>query len=198
MSASLQLQFTQQFPRLLVRDNLTELTREGLIADLTTKGFRIGPTASKKWRLALAKSSGSDTMVVLVRARGIDLLITPMSITEMLNPQQRLSVSMHRPGDRFVEYNYTESKTTIHSNVLAVASLFVAQRPIDDSYFQKVGIGRSEWASKYGTKAVAKEQARDEGSLSQMYRDLSNNDGESVYLSDGVWLGPGGSLRDEG
>jgi len=112
---------------------------------------------------------------------------------EMLNSDRKLSV-VHRADDRFVEYNYTESEVSIHSQALSAVSLFVSNQPIDESYFQKVGIGRSEWASKHGTKAKAREQ----GSMSSLYQDLSHGDGEPVYLSDGVWLGADGSLEDRG
>lgn len=176
------------------------LTRDELIAGLKVLGFRMGGTASMKWRLALAQSNGTHTMVVLVRARGVDLLITPLAVTEMLNSDRKLSISMQRAGDRFVEYNYTESDTSVHQQTLSVASLFVGKQPIDDSYFQKVGIGRGEWASKHGNKAKpkAKVNATGEGDMSDVYEALGNGDGEPVYLSDGVWLGSGGSLEDRG
>ncbi len=170
------------------------LTRDELIEELKAHGFRMGQTASMKWRVALAQSTGHQTMVVLVRARGIDLLITPLAIEQMLNSDGKLSVSMQREGDRFVEYNYTESEAPVHWQTLSVASLFVREQPIDDSFFQKVGIGRSEWASKHGAKA----QAREEGRMSEVYQALSHGDGEPVYLSDGVWLGSDGSLKDGG
>jgi hypothetical protein len=137
-------------------------------------------------------------MVVLIRARGIDLLITPFAVEEMLNSNRKLSISMHRPGDVFVEYHYTGSDAPIHWNALSVALLFVARQPINKAYFQSVGIGRSEWAGRHGDKAKAHERVREEGSLSELYQVLSDSDGESVYLGDGVWLGPGGSLKDEG
>ena len=170
------------------------LTRDELIDELTALGFRMGETASKKWRVALAGSNDSHTMVVLVRARGIDLLITPLAIGDMLTSEGRLSVSSQREGDRYVEYNYTESEAPVHWQTLAVASLFAQKQDIDDSYFLKVGIGRSEWADKYGAKA----RERDEGSMSGLYQALGHGDGEPVYLSDGVWLRSDGSLKDEG
>lgn len=170
------------------------LTRDELMDELAALGFRMGETVSKKWRVALAGSTDSHTMVVLVRARGIDLLITPLAIGDMLDSQGRLSVSSQRQGDRYVEYNYTESEAPVHWQALTVASLFVQQQQIDDSYFRKVGIGRSEWAGKHGAKA----QERDEGSMSELYQALGHGDGEPVYLSDGVWLGADGSLKDEG
>lgn len=147
-----------------------------------------------KWKLALAQSNGTHTMVVLVRARGVDLLITPLAVEEMLNSDRKLSVSMQRTGDRFVEYNYTESEASLHQQTLSAASLFVSKQPIDDSYFQKVGIGRSEWASKHGSKSKTMEK----GAMSELYQALGNGDGEPVYLSDGVWLDSGGSLEDRG
>lgn len=151
-----------------------------------------------KWKLALAQSNGTHTMVVLVRARGVDLLVTPLAVEEMLNSDRKLSVSMQRAGDRFVEYNYTESEASLHQQTLSAASLFVREQPIDDSYFQRVGIGRSEWASKHGNKANAKAKAPEKGGMSDVYEALGNGDGEPVYLSDGVWLDAGGSLEDRG
>lgn len=172
---------------------MTALTRDELIQELKAHGFRPQGTASMKWRMAWVKSNDTQTMFVLIRTRGIDLLITSVSMEEMLNSDRKLSV-VHRADDRFVEYNYTESEVSIHSQALSAVSLFVSNQPIDESYFQKVGIGRSEWASKHGTKAKAREQ----GSMSSLYQDLSHGDGEPVYLSDGVWLGADGSLEDRG
>lgn len=169
------------------------LTREELIDELKAHDFRPRGTASTKWRIAWGKLTGAQTMFVLIRTRGIDLLITPLPVEELLNSNRKLSV-VHRADDRFVEYNYTESEVAIHSQVLSVVSLFVNNQPIDDAYFKKVGIGRSEWASKHGAKAKAREQ----GTTSSLYQDLSHGDGEPVYLSDGVWLGADGSLEDRG
>lgn len=169
------------------------LTRDELIEELKAHGFYPRGTASMKWRVAWVKSNGTQTMFVLIRTRGIDLLITPLPVEEMLNSDRKLSV-VHRVDDRFVEYNYTESEVSIHWQVLSVISLFVNNQQIDDSYFQRVGIGRSEWASKYGAKAKAREQ----GSTASLYQSLSHGDGEPVYLSDGVWLGADGSLEDRG
>lgn len=173
---------------------MTTLTRDELIDELKAHGFRMGATASMKWRVALARANKSHTMVVLIRARGVDLLITPLAVKDMLNSEGKLSVSMQRAGDRFVEYNYTESEAPVHQQVISVASLFVQDQSIDDSYFQKVGIGRGEWANKHGGKA----REQQEGSMSEVYQALGHGDGEPVYLSDGVWLGSDGSLKDEG
>lgn len=166
---------------------MTALTRDELIDELKAHGFRGGETASTKWRIALARSNGSHTLVVLVRARGVDLLLTPLTVDEMLSPAGKLSVSMHGEGDRFVEYNYVEGEAPVHQQALSVASLFANGQPIDDSYFQKVGIGRAE----------AKARSRD-GDMTEVYDALSDGDGEAVYLSDGVWLKPDGSTEDRG
>ncbi len=165
---------------------MSALTRDELIDELLRLRFRMGETASKKWRAALALRNGQYTMVVLVRAMGVDLLITPLDIGEMLNPSGKLSVSAHRDGDRFVECSYLGNEAAVNSRILSAANIFACGEFVDDVYFKKIGIGRKEWFGKYGAEAKATE----------FYRSLDNGDGAPIYLSDGVWLQPDGSLEE--
>lgn len=165
------------------------MTQDELMEDLKAHDFRMGQVASTRWKVALALTNDSQTMVVLPRVRGVDLLITPLVIDQMLNPAGQLSVSMHRAGDRFVEYNYFGSETAIHRQILLATALFAQGQLIPDSYFKKTGIGPSE-------RTRMASHAREEGSMSELYRAISNGDGESMYLEGGVWLHPDGSTRN--
>jgi hypothetical protein len=81
--------------------------------------------------------------------------------------------------------------------VLEVASRFVNNQNIDQTYFRRVGISRSEWWEKYGKK-IERMDDEDGDTLSSLYTALAVEEGEDVYLGDGVWLTSNGSLHDWG
>jgi hypothetical protein len=165
--------------------------RNELVSTLVEMGFELEATASSKWKYALYIRNGAKSLYVLVRARGVDMLETPLDIEDMTHPDGSLSISKHREGDRFAEYFYSESKTPIHDQVLAVASQFKNGIYVDQNQFNKIGIGRSEQIKNY------KKQIGDE-SLRALYVDMMIEEGEDVYLSDGVWLSSDGSMHDRG
>jgi len=176
---------------------MPSITRYDLVAALRKLGFRAHSTASQKWKQAFFYANGQRTLFVLVRSRGIDLLETPLDWREMLNCDGLLKISSCRPGDRFAEYYYTDSNLPVHERVLSIAMDFVGSREIDQSLFQKFGIGRREWGQKYG-QSNRERGASEEGSLRSLYSDLDLGDGEDVYLSDGMWLSADGSVHDRG
>lgn len=169
------------------------MTRVELISKLFEMGFKPQSTASRKWKNAFFFYNGEKTLFILVRTRGIDLLETPLKWEEMTNEDGLLRVSMHREGDRFGEYYYTDSHTLIHERVIEAASFFVKKLDIDASYFQKTGIGRSEWIEKYGETS---KRQNDGGDLTDIYHAVCGEPGEPAYLGDGVWISPDGSLDD--
>lgn len=175
----------------------TGITRDELIAELFNKGFKPQSTASPKWKNAFFYTNGHKTLYVLVRTRGIDLLETRLKREDMINENGLLSVSMHREGDRFVEYGYTDSQLSIHRQVIDVAAMFVQQGEIEAAYFQRVGIGAKEWGEKYGEKSK-RQHGTDAGSLSELYHAVSGEDDEPAYLGDGIWISPLGKPEDRG
>ncbi|WP_159690507.1 hypothetical protein [Cognatazoarcus halotolerans] len=168
-----------------------------MVAMLFDMGFKTQTTASQKWKQALFFINGEKTLFVLVRTRGVDVLETPLKREEMTNPDGLLSVTMRRTGDRFAEFFYTDSHLPVNERVLEIASHFVNNLNIDQSHFQKIGIGRREWGEKYGEKSK-RSNRENSGSLCSLYADLAIEEGEDVYLSDGVWLSSDGSLHDRG
>jgi len=169
------------------------VTRDEMIAQLFEMGFKPQATVSQKWKNAFFFSNGERTLFVLVRARGIDLLETPLKREEMTRDDGLLRVSMHREGDRFGEYYYTDSHIPINETVIEVATRFIQGLDIDSTYFQKVGIGRSEWGAKYGENS---KRLNDGGDHSDVYDAVCAEPGEPAYLGDGVWISPDGSLDD--
>lgn len=139
------------------------LTREEMIEQLLRMGFKRHKTASPRWRLALHFSSGEKSLFVLVRARGVDVLETPLTPDQMSREDGSLSITMNRQGDRMGEFNYTESRQPIHSFVLELASRFVSSEELSPNHFEKIGMGRKEWAEKYG------EKSRSRGSKQESY-----------------------------
>lgn len=177
---------------------MAQMTRDDMITELRRMGFRHLPTASRKWKLALHLFIASQTLIVLIRSRGVDIMLTPAPPQSLLNENGLLSIRTQETGVRYGEYNYTDSDVDIHSSVVSHAQEFVQGQQLDDSYFVRKGIGRSEWGAKYGDRSKStKRVASDEGgSLSELYDAISAGDGEPAYLSDGVWIGPGGHYED--
>jgi hypothetical protein len=163
------------------------MTRDELIADLRSKGFTMQATASQRWMGALWFTNDSHTMFVLVRSRGVDVVVTPLSLRDMLNDAGAASISLRREGDGVAELNYTESGLPLHDLVVHAAHLFVQNQEIDPSFFQKVGIGRKESAERYRADL-------DDGE-SQLFEAVSPGNGEPGYLADGVWLHKDGRLE---
>lgn len=171
------------------------MTADELLDELQSSGFRMGEVASKRWRVGLVRSESGLTLVVLPRKNGVDVLLTPLPVNQLVNSQGRLSISMQREGDRFGEFFYEESETSVHQRVLEVAHSFVIDQKIGDSLFDKVGIGGKELLEKRA--ALARGDSGNGGSLRALYAGITSGDGEPVYLSDGVWLDAAGSLTDE-
>ena len=56
---------------------MAQMTRDDMITELRRMGFRHLPTASRKWKLALHLFIASQTLIVLIRSRGVDIMLTP-------------------------------------------------------------------------------------------------------------------------
>ncbi|WP_332752061.1 hypothetical protein [Hydrogenophaga sp.] len=170
------------------------MTRQEMIGALRRMGFSHLPTASVKWKGSLHLVVASETLVVLIRSRGVDILLTPSPPKSLLDANGRVSVRASEEGVRFGEYNYTDSDIDIHSSVVSHAQEFAQGLKLDESYFVRKGIGRSEWGAKYGERSKLKE--REDGSLRDIYDAVGSGDGEPAYLGDGMWIGAGGRLDD--
>lgn len=171
----------------------TAINRFELIDALQATGFKHHTLASSKWRNGLWYTNEKGTMLALVRARGVDVLISSLKVFEMVNEKGDLKVMTQREGHLFGEYNYTDSGEDIHAKVLTVVDCFVHGKPFEDDFFTKVGIGRREWAQKYGVKTIEQE-ARLE--MQDLYECISIGDGQPAYLADGVWITADGELID--
>jgi len=179
---------------------MTPMTRIAMIEELRRLGFSYLPTVSSKWQGSLHLVVASQTLIVLIRSRGVDIMMTSAAPKSLLNLKGQLSVRTQEAGVRFGEYNYTDSDIEIHSSVVSHAQEFVQGLRMDDSYFVRKGIGRSEWGAKYGSRSGSAQRTASDGGggLSELYAAVSGGDGESAYLGDGVWIGPGGQLDDRG
>ena len=171
----------------------TAITRFQLIDALHAAGFKHHTLASSKWRNGLWYTNKKGSLLVLVRARGVDVLVSPLKVHEMVNEKGDLKVMTQREGHLFGEYNYTDSGEDIHAKVLAVVDCFVHENPFEDDFFTKVGISRREWAKKYGAKTIEQE-ARLE--MQEIYECISIGDGQPAYMGDGVWVTSDGELID--
>lgn len=161
------------------------MTRDEFIEELNAKGFRRIDTVSGKWQAAWFFTRDAKTLVMLVRAGGVDLRLTDLSIEEMANPQGLLSVSMQRLGDLVGEYHFLASGTGVHERACQVAHWFRQGEAIPADAWTKVGISRKAWAS---------EQSRD-ADMKDVFDGIGHGDGEPIYLEGGVMLYPDGTMR---
>jgi hypothetical protein len=168
------------------------MTQTELVDELLAWGYRRVSTASIKWRIALAFRGAEKTLVVLIRRRGVDLLESPLTLTQMTNGDGLLSISMHREGDRFVELAYTEAEASTHDRALYIASCIAQDKPVGDDLFLRLGIGPREWAMKYGELS----KGDGGGTMQDVYNAVSNDDGEDAYLSDGMWIRSDGTTYE--
>lgn len=172
------------------------------VGELLAWGYKRHSTASKRWKIALARRNAERTLVVLIRRHGVDLLESPLTPDEMANEDGLLSISMQREGDRFAELGYTEVGTSIHDRALLIASYIAQDRPVADELFERLEIGPTEWAMKYGE--LAKKQLRpftvdsndSGGSMKDVYYAVSYGDVEDAYLGDGMWINSGGGTYE--
>lgn len=174
------------------------MTRDEMVAALQAMGFKRQSTVSAKWKGALFHSNGGKTMLVLVRTRGVDVLVSTLTRDEMSTADGLLRVSSQRPGDNFGDFCYTDSPVDIHTHVVALAELFLKNEPIPGEYFSKLGIGRSQWARTYGNNSHRSPAAQARSEMQEIYEAACGADGEPAYLGDGVWVTAGGSLEDRG
>jgi len=181
------------------------MTQTELVENLLAWGYRRFSTASKKWKIALALRGAEKTLVVLIRRRGVDLLESPLNLTQMTNGDGLLSISMHREGDRFVELAYTEADRSTHGRALYIASCIAQDKPVDDDLFLRMGIGPREWAMKYGElskgtrpghRSPGMNSSDGGGTMQDVYDAVSNEDGEDAYLSDGMWIRSDGTTYE--
>jgi hypothetical protein len=177
------------------------MTQTEFIGSLLEWGYKRHSTASTRWRIALVFRNTLKTLIVLIRRRGIDVLESPLTPEQLTNEWGLLSISMHRAGDRFVEFGYTDADTSIHGIALYIASLVAQNKPVADELFARRGIGPREWALKYGelskgTRRITSTDIRKTGTMEDVYDAVSNGDGEDAYLGDGMWIRSDGSTYD--
>jgi hypothetical protein len=144
------------------------MTRDEFINELNSKGFRCIDTASGKWQAAWFFTRDDKTLVMLVRAGGVDLRLTDLSIEEMINPQGLLSVSMQRSGDLIGEYHFPASGTGIYKRACQIAHWFCQGEVIPADAWIKVGISRKAWG---------REKPRDKD-MRDVYASIGHGNGE--------------------
>ncbi|VTU42525.1 MULTISPECIES: hypothetical protein [unclassified Variovorax] len=165
------------------------MTRDELIAELRAKGFKMQATASSRWMGALYFATAARTMFVLVRKRGVDVVVTPLKLEELLNEKGDASISLRREADWVAEYNFEESGTAVHQRVNDASHCFTQDQEIEPSFFQKAGLGRKESNERYRAE-------HDEAA--QLFQAVSPGNGEPGYLEGGVWLHKDGRTEHRG
>lgn len=156
-----------------------DVTKEKVLSDLSKLGFQAGGTRSMKWEWAFVMERDGKTLVILVRRRGFDLLLTPQPLGSML-VDGYLAVSSQYPDSLYMSYHYAESHCNVHDRVIAVAYQFSKGQAVDERLFQDVGKGLKQ----------RREEWRAENSLYSLVR----GDGGPVYLYDGAWIDEDGTL----
>lgn len=175
-----------------------QLTRIGLMTELKKLGFKRWGTASAKWSEAFFFANSQDTLLVLFRKRGINILKTPEKIPDMLNRYRKLMVHTSVEGAEFADYCYSENPINIHVRTLLMAQRFVSNLIIDPTFFCHAGLGNKEWAEEHGQLSKRKNNRNSDNSTKDIYDAISLGDGEDAYLGDGIWIGSSGRTYDRG
>lgn len=157
--------------------------------DLAVQLYRLGwvprRAASRMYRSAYSASNRSQTALILMRKNGVDVqVIDGLSEAEQ-KPNSVLSIS--RSDGNFIAQAFHGSRDNILERTTRFAAAFLRNEDNLEAMVQPVRTG----------KALPKPPPRMRRQEDDLYSALGGS-GEPVYLSDGVWLTPGGGAHDWG
>lgn len=165
------------------------LCRDELVARLQQLGFKTFEPRTVSWMCALIASNRTQTLYILFGRRSVDFKLYDTVRETHLDDRGRL----HTDGGTFVRNWYAESAINIHSLILTIAESFCNDEAIASHHLCDHGISWGEQKRRY--KASLPQTAADE--MRALYDVMAADDGEPVYLSDGVWLHADGSMHDD-
>ncbi len=169
-------------------------TRDFVLEQLHNLGFEAYRPRTNSWEYAFTASNKAHSLYFLVGKRGIDFKYYD-SIRETKTDERG---RLYTDGGTMVRNYYKDSEVNIHRLILEIASRFITNSPIGEDLLSSHGTSWKEQKAAYikSLPQTVNEEARNE--MKDIYDAISNDDGEDVYLSDGIWLGSNGSTSDRG
>lgn len=172
-------------------------TAEALAIELKSLGW-INLKPKQIYRVALSYSNSTQSANILLRKNGVDFQILTRREDSNLRPYKQAQESFH---DGLTVMHYlAHTNFNLYEGALRFARSFMNNEGTYDRYFKSVGESDKRTARlKLESEARKRnlEYERSQG-LGDYYDMMSDGSGEGVYLSDGMWLGPGGRLYDDG
>lgn len=174
--------------------NVGKLNRDDVIQHLQDLGFEVYIPRTSSWKYALIASNQAQTIYFLIRKRGIDYKL----YDHVREPKIDAKGKLFTEGGEFVRNCYHGSEIDIHELILEIASRFVANAPIDDSFKNGYGESWKEQKEKYRRRRLNTTQIPISDEVSELYAAFSSGHGAESYLGDGVWVSNNGSIHDRG
>lgn len=174
------------------RESGEVLSREDVLQYLCSLGFEAYVPRTSSWTHVFAASNRTRTLYFLVGKRTFDFKLYDHVRSEQVDSKGKLATD----GGQMVRNYYHDSDVNIHQLIQDLATRFVADDPIDESWL--VGHGTS-WKKVLPNESTAPAAAADEGGdMAEIYDAISGGDGQDAYLGDGMWLSADGGLHDRG
>lgn len=162
-------------------------TTDDLRRQLSAHGWKGAPTVSTNFRLALWRLGEGRTAFVMIRARGLNLLLR-----DVAEPPKFVGHKASIPvrEGRFVSHWYNGASENLHDLALKFAETFEAGAGKDDAAFNRFFVPQ-------GRRPSRPPRPQQEYGLADIYAAISDGSGAPAYLGDGLWLGSGGGWIDE-
>lgn len=171
-------------------------TNEVFVAELKRMGW-ISLKRGHVHMAALTNSNQTASANILVRRNGIDLQILPAKRVALPRPFNLAQESITE--GRVVRHYFAHTTFNLYEGILKFAISFMSNERSYDRFFKSVGSSdrRTEELRQEAERRKRVKAEREPDALSDYYDEMSDESGDNVYLGDGIWVGPGGSLHDE-
>ncbi|WNG38766.1 hypothetical protein F0U61_37665 [Archangium violaceum] len=162
-------------------------TADDLRRQLSARGWKGAPTVSTTFRLALWSLGEGRTAFVMIRARGLNLLLRDVAEPPVF-VGRKASIPV-REG-RFVSHWYNGARENLHDLALEFAKTFETGAGRDGAAFDRFFVPQG------GRPRRPPRSPREDG-LEDIYAAISGGSGAPAYLGDGLWVHPDGSWSED-
>lgn len=179
---------TQNFQKTqtpLINEMLSIFTQQDLCDYLARLDFEVFIPRCNTWKHAFILSTSEETLLVLIRKSGVDLRVYSGEWKAKLDNLGQLYLE-----DGLLIYNYYyKADVMLNQYIAEAATSFFLKGKLDEIYKSSVG------KSNNVRKADKRREASD---ALDLYDAICIEDGEDVYLGDGLWITSSGSTEDRG
>ena len=111
------------------------MNRSELLFKLKKLGFQQFLTRVSTYKYAMFATNDSQTMYILVRARGIDVILYDELVLPKLDKNNKLYVT----SDSLVRNYYNNSRVNLHYWILEIASKFISNESLSKKHMTGQG-----------------------------------------------------------